>query len=446
VNLPAGVVWLRQRVGPRGEVMPGAGGGPGPGVEVAVVTEPAARAGWGWVAGLAVAVALTTGAVFLMGRAGLEGLLRPSPAPVPQLAFERVVFGPGQVTVSVRNTGRVPLQIRQVTVDDAYRVFTAEPASRLERFGRTRLHVPYPWVAGEPLDITVFDSTGLTFTENVKAAAETPVAGGRTVAGYVLLGTYVGVVPVFLGLLFLPALARLGRRGLRFLLGLTGGLLVFLAVEAGSESLELAGKLPAVFHGPALVFAGAAGTYAGLAYLGRRRRAGSAPTGDGRAGPGRAVITGTPRAPGVSPLGLAFLVAVGIGLHNFGEGLAIGSAQARGEVALGTALVVGFALHNLTEGIGIAAPTMQRLPDWRRLVGLGAVAGLPTVAGTLVGGLAYSTVLGTLFLAVGIGAIAVVLDELGRYARRQAGAPGVLLAGAASGFALMYVTALMVGV
>ena len=441
MNLPAGVVWLRQRVGPRDEVMPDAGAGRGAGAEVAVVTEPAARAGWGWLAGLALAVALTTGAVVLMGRAGLDGLLRPSPPAVPELAFERVTFGPGEVTVSVRNTGREPLEIGQVIVDDAYRIFTAEPGPRLDRFGRARLRVPYPWLTGEPLDITVVDSTGVTFTESVEAAAETPVAGRRTVAGYVLLGTYVGVVPVFLGLLFLPALARLGRRGLRFLLGLTGGLLVFLAVEAGTEALELAGTLASVFHGSALVFAGAGGTYAGLAYLGRRRRARPARR---RAEPGAGTGTESPGRAAVTPLGLAFLVAVGIGLHNFGEGLAIGSAQARGEVALGTALVVGFALHNLTEGIGIAAPTMQRLPDWRRLLALGAVAGLPTIAGTLVGGLAYSTLLGTLFLAVGVGAIAEVVDELARYARRQTDAPGVLLAGAASGFAVMYVTALMI--
>jgi zinc transporter, ZIP family len=442
VNLPAGVVRLRQRVGPREEVeaMPDAGAGRGAGAETAVVTGPAARAGWGWLAGLAVAVALTTGAVVLMGRAGLDGLLRPSPPPVPELAFERVAFGPGEVTLSVRNTGREPLVIGQVIVDDAYRIFTAEPGSRLGRLARAQVRVPYPWVAGEPLEITVVDSTGVTFTESVEAAAETPVAGRRTVAGYVLLGTYVGVVPVFLGLLFLPALTRLGRRGLRFLLGLTGGLLVFLAIEAGSEAIELSGELASVFHGSALVFAGAAGTYAGLAWLGRRRRVRpprrppALPAGIDSAGPAS-----------VSPLGLAFLVAVGIGLHNFGEGLAIGSAQAQGEVALGTALVVGFALHNLTEGIGIAAPTMQRLPDWRRLLALGAVAGLPTIAGTLVGGLAYSTLLGTLFLAIGVGAIAEVVDELTRYARRQAGAPGVLLAGAACGFAVMYATALMIG-
>jgi zinc transporter, ZIP family len=436
MNLPASVVWLRQRLGSRDVVGPvDAPGGVGAGAETALVGEPAARAGWGWVAGLVVAVLATLGALGLMRHAGLEGLLGTRPSPVPQLSFERLVLRPGEVSVTVRNTGREPLQIAQVTVDDAFRVFSADPGRRLTRFGRTRLRIPYPWIAGEPLQVAVVDSTGLTFTHNVEAAAETPAAGGRTVAGYVILGSYVGVIPVFLGLLFLPALARLGRLGLRFLLGLTGGLLLFLAVEALDESMALAGKLPGVYHGTALVFVGAAGTFAALAFFGRRRRARP----EKEDGPSRSEWSSS------TPLGLALLVAIGIGLHNFGEGLAIGSAHARGEIALGTTLVVGFALHNLTEGIGIAAPTMHRLPDWRRLAALGAVAGLPTVAGTLVGGLAYSVLLGTLFLAVGVGAIVEVLDELTRYARRRIDTPGVLLAGAATGFALMYGTALMIG-
>ena len=438
MNVPASVVWLWQRVTSRDVVGPvDAPGGVGAGAEAALVTEPAARAGWGWVAGLAVAVLATLGALGLMRHAGLEGLLGTRPSPIPQLSFERLVLRPGEVSVTVRNTGREPLQIAQVMVDDAFRVFSADPGRRLARFGRARLRIPYPWIAGEPLQVAVVDSTGLTFTRSVEVAAETPAAGGRTVAGYVILGSYVGVIPVFLGLLFLPALARLGRRGLRFLLGFTGGLLVFLAVEALDESLAQAGKLPSVYHGTALVFAGAAGTFAGLAFLGRRRRA--RPSGQEGDEPSRSEWSSA------TPLGLALLVAIGIGLHNFGEGLAIGSAHAQGEIALGTALVVGFALHNLTEGIAIAAPTMHRLPDWRRLAALGAVAGLPTVAGTLVGGLAYSALLGTLFLAVGVGAIVEVLDELTRYARRRIDTPGVLLAGAATGFSLMYGTALMIG-
>jgi zinc transporter ZupT len=318
-------------------------------------------------------------------------------------------------------------------------VFSAQPAGPLNRLESTRIRVPYPWIAGEPLSVGVVDSTGTTHVHEVEAAAETPVAGGRTLAGYVLLGTYVGVIPVFLGLLFLPALARLGRTGLRFLLGVTGGLLVFLAVDALGESLELAGELASALQGPALVFAGAVGTYAALAYLSRRQRSRRAGTSqDAGPGAGRS-------APAPSPLALAYLVAVGIGLHNLGEGLAVGSAHARGEIALGTALVVGFALHNITEGIAIASPTMARLPALRHLFTLGVVAGLPTIAGTLFGGLFYSAVAGTLFLAVGVGAIAEVVDELVRYARRGPAALGAPLAGAATGFALMYATALMIG-
>ena len=368
---------------------------------------------------------------------GLDGLLRPQPAPIPELTFERVAFAPGTVTLSVRNTGPEALSIAQVLVDEAYWVFSTDSVGPLDRLGSTRIRIPYPWIAGEPLSIAVMDSTGTTHEHEVEAAADTPVTGRRTLVGYVLVGTYVGVIPVFLGLLFLPALARLGRNGLRFLLGVTGGLLVFLAVDALGESLELAGELASAFQGPALVFAGAVGTYAGLAYLSLRQR-------NRRTGI-RRETAGSDSPPAVSPLALAYLVAVGIGLHNLGEGLAIGSAHARGEIALGTALVVGFALHNITEGIAIASPTMARLPALRHLFALGLVAGLPTIAGTVFGGLAYSAIAGTLFLAVGVGAIAVVVDELVRYSRRHPGAPGALLAGAAGGFVLMYATALMIG-
>ncbi len=440
MNLPAGVVRFRQRVSGRdpGSPVTDVDEAVGAGAEGAVVAEPAARAGWGWVAGLILAILVTVGAVVFMRSNGLDGLLRPQPASIPELSFERVTFAPGTVTLSVRNTGPEELSVAQVLVDEAYWVFSADSTGPLGRLESTRIRVPYPWIAGEPLSIAVVDSTGTTPERHVEAAAETPVATGRTLAGYVLLGTYVGVIPVFLGLLFLPALARLGRNGLRFLLGVTGGLLVFLAVDALGESLELAAGLASALQGPALVFAGAVGTYAGLAYLSHRqrsRRAASKETGAG--------ISDT--TPAASPLALAYLVAVGIGLHNLGEGLAVGSAHARGEIALGTALVVGFALHNLTEGIAIASPTMARLPALRHLFALGLVAGLPTIAGTLFGGLAYSAMAGTIFLAVGVGAIAEVVDELLRYARRTPGAPGALLAGAAGGFVLMYATALMIG-
>lgn len=439
MNLPEGVVRFRQRVSGRdaGSPVTDVDEAVGAGAEGAVVAEPAARAGWGWVAGLVLAILATVGAVVLMRSYGLDGLLRPQPAPIPEITFERVAFAPGTVTLSVRNTGPEELSVAQILVDEAYRVFSADSAGPLDRLESTRIQVPYPWIAGEPLTIAVVDSTGTTHEHEVEAAAETPVADGRALGGYVLLGTYMGVIPVFLGLLFLPALARLGRTGLRFLLGVTGGLLVFLAVDALAESLELAGKMASVLQGPALVFAGAVGTYACLAYISHRQRNRRAARKDA-AGAGSSMSF-------ASPLALAYMVAVGIGLHNLGEGLAVGSAHARGEIALGTALVVGFALHNITEGIAIASPTMAGLPRFKHLFALGLVAGLPTIAGTLFGGLAYSAIAGTLFLAVGVGAIAEVVDELLRYSLRRTGAPGPLLAGAACGFVLMYATALMIG-
>jgi zinc transporter ZupT len=147
---------------------------------------------------------------------------------------------------------------------------------------------------------------------------------------------------------------------------------------------------------------------------------------------------------------LAAAIALGIGLHNLGEGLAIGSAVASGAVALGTFLVIGFTLHNVTEGIGIVAPLAQERPRLLLLAGLVLLAGLPAVIGVWLGSLAISPHWAALALAVGAGAILQVLVEVGALLARQARAAGqpVLaapaLGGVALGIALMAGTALLV--
>lgn len=376
-----------------------------------------------WVPGLVVALAAVAAGLFVMTRFPVGDLLGSPPAPIQSLVFERVTFEPGRVIATVRNDGQDPIEIAQVLVDEAYWQFTADPGTRLERLDSTRLDIPFPWDAGDPMTITLVDSTGLTFEHEIEVVAETPQPGAKAAAGFALLGVYAGLVPVLLGLLFLPALRRLPERGLRFLLGLTAGLLLFLALDAMVESLELSEALAAPFQGTAVVFGAAAASFGVLAGIGRwlRRR----------------------RAEGPSGLQLAYLVAVGIGLHNLGEGLSIGSAQAIGAVALGTFLVIGFAIHNLTEGIGIVAPTVRTPPGLGHLLALGAIAGLPTIAGTLVGGFAFSPLLATVFLAVGIGAILQVVWELWGLARRTA--VGASWAGGlAAGFAVMYATGFLV--
>lgn len=383
-------------------------------------------------AGVVVAALAIAGALVLMWRVGVGGFLEPPPAPIQELAFERVTLRPGTITMSVRNAGPDPIDIAQVLVDDAYWQFRVAPDAHLGRLERATVTLDYPWVAGEPLAITVLDATGTTFGHEIAAAGATPQVGGRTVLGYVLLGTYAGLIPVLLGLLLLPVLQRLGERGLSGLIGVTAGMLVFLALDALVESLELAGELPSAFQGVALTVGAAALSLMALAGVGRWMRTRR----------GRVHADGT----AWSPLGVAYLVALGIGLHNLGEGLAIGSAHALGEIALGTFLVIGFALHNLTEGIGIVAPTVRTPPPVHHLLALGALAGLPTIAGTLVGGFAFSAVVAVLFLAVGIGAILQVVYELAGLIRRGSGrmAETPALLGVAVGFVVMYATGLLV--
>ena len=151
-----------------------------------------------------------------------------------------------------------------------------------------------------------------------------------------------------------------------------------------------------------------------------------------------------------SGLAISGPIALGIGLHNLGEGLAIGAAFALGEVALGVFLIIGFTLHNVTEGIGIAAPLVRERPRLAHFAGLAALAGTPAILGTWIGAFVYSPFWATIFLAIGIGAIAQVVVEVARLimrgaARREEPALNwATLGGATAGIAIMYATAILV--
>jgi zinc transporter ZupT len=347
--------------------------------------------------------------------------------PVEQIDFERVILSPGQFELHVINAGASPSTIAQVMVDEAYWQFTIEPGQQLQRLARAVLRVPYPWVAGEPHEIRLVTSTGLTFDHEIAVAAESPRPDAAYFGTFALLGVYVGVIPVFLGLLWFPFLRGLGAAALGFFLSLTMGLLVFLLVDTLEEALEQAGSVPGPFQGVAILLMGLVGTVLLLLWVGGRKRAG--------AGDSAAYVAG--------------LIALGIGLHNLGEGLAIGAAYATGEIALGTFLVLGFTLHNTTEGLGIVAPLARSRPALRTLILLGLLAGAPTVLGAYVGGFAYSPMIAVLFLAVGAGAIAQVVAELWKLLRRQLPGgltqPAVAL-GLLAGLVIMYATGTLVAV
>lgn len=286
--------------------------------------------------------------------------------PAEDLKVERIVVTSEGFRVSVINGGPTETTIAQVMVDDAFWQFDITPSPTLPRLGRAEIAITYPWVRAEPHVIRLITSTGLTFEGTIAAATLTPVPDVKQFIAYGLLGVYVGVLPVALGLLWFPAMRRLGRRGLGAILALTIGLLVFLLVDTLLEAFDVGGQLPGVFQGVPLALFAALLTWLGLAAVSSRR---AGPTAD----------------PAKQRMFVATLIALGIGLHNLGEGLAIGAAFALGEAALGSFLVVGFTLHNVTEGVGIAAPVTRDRPSLRQFAGLTLLAGSPAILGAWIG-------------------------------------------------------------
>ncbi len=355
---------------------------------------------------------------------GLSELAGP---PVEQVTIQRITLpAPNQIRVEVVNDGPQTVTIPQVLVDDAYWSFSAEPSNTIPRLGSAVFTIPYPWVQEETHAVRLITSLGVTFDGEIAVAVQSPAPSFSLFTRFGLIGVYVGVVPVLLGMLWYPLLRRLSRKAMDFILALTIGLLVFLAVGTWLDALEFAAQLPAFWQGAPLVF------FVALAALGVLLAVGS------RGGQER------------SALQIAYLIALGIGLHNLGEGLAIGAAYTAGEAALGTFLVLGFTLHNITEGVGIAAPIVRKSPGLRHFALLILLAGGPALLGTWIGGFAFNPVWATLFLAVGIGAILQVVWEVGKLLMRssqQAGESAINwmnLGGMGAGLAIMYLTAVLV--
>lgn len=332
--------------------------------------------------------------------------------------------------MQVVNSGPAELTISQVTVNDALWAFSAEPGPTIGRLGRATVRVPYPWIEGEPHAVKLITSNGLAFTRDVPVAATAPEPSPSAFLLFALLGVYVGVVPVFLGLLWFPMMRRLGRGAMDFFLALTAGLLIFLGLDAVVEAIELAARVPAPFRSFSLVAMGILGAFGVLVVVS-----------------GKTVGAASGKTEAERRLALAYLIALGVGLHNLGEGLAIGAAYALGKLALGAFLVIGFTVHNTTEGFGIVAPVARYGAAIKHLVAVGLIAGLPTILGTWLGGFIYSDLWAAIFLSVGAGAIFQVVYEIARAPGREG--PGWLLspagfAGLMLGLLVMYGTGLLV--
>lgn len=346
--------------------------------------------------------------------------------PLEELTIERISFPEnGRIQLNIINGGPDPVTIAQVLVDDAYWQYEISPDNTLNRLQQATINLEYPWVDGEPLPIVLITSTGITFATEVDVAVLSPQTSAATFGAYGLLGIYVGVIPVLLGMLWYPFLRRVDQRWVNAFLALTVGLLIFLFVDTVLEALEIAEAVPGVFQGIPVVVFGTLFSFGGLLAVSGRR--------------------------GSTPLAVATLIALGIGLHNLGEGLAIGAAFATGAAALGSFLVIGFTLHNITEGVGIVAPLMGgERPKTATFIGLALLAGAPAILGTWIGGFAFNPLLAVVFLSLGAGAILQVVWEVGKLLVKAANRQGetavswLNFAGVTAGLLIMYVTAFLV--
>lgn len=359
---------------------------------------------------------------------GIEG---DPAAPIEVLNVEKIKIVDNGFEVKVLNSGPEELTIAQVVVDGSFWNAEYDPSPILKRFDRAVVHIPYPWVAGDPHEIKFITSKGLIFVGEVAAAAKTPEADQQRFFQYALIGFYVGIVPVGLGLLWFPFMRRFSIRGIHAMLALTVGLLFFLVIDTFQEGFEMAAEAPGVFQGSGLVWFGALLSFLFLIAIDQaNERKTKANSEEGKR--------------------VSYKLATGIGLHNFGEGLAIGAAFAVGEAALGTFLVIGFTLHNITEGIGIASPMLKERPTWKTFLTLAAIAGGPAILGTWTGGFIFNDTLAALFFGIGAGAILQVIYVISRMILKESEKKGynavswMNFIGLTLGIILMYVTALLV--
>lgn len=399
--------------------------------------------------------------------------------PLPDVAIEKIEFreNPSQIIAFIRNAGPTEITIAQADVNDRIHAAAIEPGKTLSRLSDAKVIIPFFWNPAEPYEVGITTDDGTRFSKTIEAAALAPNPDSGQIIFFAVIGIYVGIIPVMIGLLWYPFIRSMSRNKYNFFLSLTAGLLVFLGIDALIESNELAtDNVSSIFSGQMLIVIVTTISFIGLLYASEKltQRAikksmstAAAETTSTYIPYSNSTATSSSQTKSqvdqremqelVRPLAISLMIAIGIGLHNFGEGLAIGAAVLLGEIALSTFLIIGFTLHNTTEGLAIVAPLAKsRKLMLRRLVLMGMIAGAPTIAGAWIGGFLYSPIAAIIFLSVGAGAIFQVVYSIGSWVLRPVDNTDkdknkkivkvnlFTIAGFAIGMVIMYVTGLLV--
>ena len=350
---------------------------------------------------------------------------------LPSVTIERIEFHEGEIISLIRNTGPETIEIAQADVNDRITAAAIEPGKSLARFAEAKITIPFPWEPGVPYEVGITTSDGTRFSKGIDAAALAPTPDIQQASFFAVIGTYVGVIPVLIGLLWYPFIKRLSANKYNFFLSLTAGLLVFLGIDALVEANEIAGENVAkAFNGQVLIAMITIVSFLTLLYISGKlverasirkhfRPANQSTTTTTAPSPTSTLLpAAVPQSVSekemmAKPMAISLMISIGIGLHNLGEGLAIGAAVLLGQVAFSTFLIVGFTLHNTTEGLAIVAPMAKAgKVKIRKLLLMGLIAGAPAIAGTWIGGFMYSPFAAIIFLAVGAGAIFQVVFSI----------------------------------
>jgi len=350
--------------------------------------------------------------------------------PLPEITIEKVDFVDSEIQATVRNTGPIPVQVVMADVNDRIQPAAVEPDGYLERYETTLVRIPFEWNAAEPYNIGITIEDGTRFEKEIEAAAPALEFNLDLAIFFAIIGTYVGIIPVMIGLLWLPFIKRISKQKYHFFLALTAGLLFFLAIDSIEEALDISDEnLAGSFNGTLLVATVVVLSFLALYYSGNK------------------LVTKSDSSKLAKPVAIALMISIGIGLHNFGEGLAIGASVGMGSIAFSTFLIVGFALHNTTEGIAIAAPMSRGRLMIGKLIALGLIAGSPAIFGAWIGGFAYSPFSSVVFLAVGAGAIFQVILVLLKWIKDEGDktlSSAAVICGFAVGMSIMYLTSIFV--